>query len=227
MKLDYWRSPSTRLPASARSIGHGARVATMALVVLSLASVEPAPSALADGDPASDVLLAQSAFYPYDLPEDRALEASMDNLLKAAAHAGLPLKVAVIGSRLDLGAVPNLFGHPQQYAEYLDREISFNQKQPLLVVMPQGFGLASVGPGGALDRTSIDTRHGPYGLVQSAMRALVTLVRASGHSISLPKQSGQAPRVSGPPAIILFAVPIVLLVLGGAMVARRHRRGEP
>ncbi len=226
MKLEHRRSAHPRAPASARSLGHGARVATVALLVLSLASVEPAPSALADGDPASDVLLAQSAFYPYNLPEDRALEASMNDLLKAAAHAGLPLKVAVIGSRLDLGAVPNLYGHPQQYAEYLDREISFNQKQPLLVVMPQGFGLASVGPADALNRTSIDTRQGPYGLVLSAMRAVVALVRATGHSISLPKQSGRAPRAGGPPAIVLFAVPIALLVLGGAVLTRRRRRGE-
>jgi len=38
-----------------------------------------------------------------------------------------------VGSATDLGGVPNLFGHPQAYATFLDSEISFNRPQPLLV----------------------------------------------------------------------------------------------
>ncbi|HYB24211.1 MAG TPA: hypothetical protein VED41_10460, partial [Solirubrobacteraceae bacterium] len=108
------------------------------LSILSVAQVVRAPSARADADPASDVLLGQSAFYPYQPPATPALEHAMESVLAAAAHQGCELRVAIIDSREDLGAVPNFFGHPQPYAEFLDREISFNHPQPLLVVMAAG-----------------------------------------------------------------------------------------
>lgn len=139
-----------------------------ALLLLLASSLAPAPRALADGDPASDVLLAQNAFYPYNLPEDYALEASMNRVLSAAAHAGLPLS-----------------------------------------------------------HLAIDSRHGPYGLVQSAMLAVVALAHASGHSISPPQQTGHAPRSSGPPVIVLLAIPTALVLIGGAISARRRRPRRP
>ena len=43
---------------------------------------------------------------------------------------------------VDLGVIPELFGQPQNYAKFLDKEISFQGPQPLLVVMPAGYGVA-------------------------------------------------------------------------------------
>ena len=60
----------------------------------------------------------------------------------AAKRAGFPIKVALIASPVDLGVIPDLFGKPQQYADFLDQEISFQGKQPLLVVMAAGYGVA-------------------------------------------------------------------------------------
>ena len=36
--------------------------------------------------------------------------------------------------------MPQFFGKPQSYAPFLESEIAFNTKKPLLIVMPQGFG---------------------------------------------------------------------------------------
>jgi hypothetical protein len=95
--------------------------------------------ASADGDPASDVLIAAGAFTPYPPPPATALQA-----LAAGLHAvdlkNDRVKVAVIAKPADLGSVPSLYGHPQDYAKFLGLELSFIYKGPLLVVMPAGFG---------------------------------------------------------------------------------------
>jgi hypothetical protein len=108
------------------------------LVVLAAALVL-AGGASADGDPASDVLLAGSAFTPYPPPPAAALH-SLGAAVDAVDLKGDRVKVAVIASSSDLGSVPSLFGHPQDYAKFLSVELSFIYKGPLLVVMPAGFG---------------------------------------------------------------------------------------
>src|ERR1700730_9705855 len=106
------------------------------LTVLALVPV----GAQADGDPASDVLLGESVFYPYSPPVSTSLQKTLNATVLAAAHSGFRLKVALIASPVDLGVIPDLFNKPQNYADFLDQEISFQTKQPLLVVMPAGFG---------------------------------------------------------------------------------------
>jgi len=192
----------------------------LAIIVVMTIAVYPA-SALADADPASDVLLAQNAFYPYQPPVTHALEAAMETVLRAAARAGLPLKVAVIGSREDLGAIPEFFGRPQQYARFLDKEISYNNQPPLLVVMPAGFGVVAAGPPNALAGLKVDAHHGSYGLVRSAILAVVSLVRATGRTIATPSISSNS-SAGGPPSI-LFAIPVALLILVGLATLRRRR----
>ncbi len=44
--------------------------------------------ACADGDPASDVLLAENVFYPYQPKVSRALEVALEKTLQAAVHRG-------------------------------------------------------------------------------------------------------------------------------------------
>jgi len=197
----------------------------LVIVVVVMVAVYP-PSALADADPASDILLAQNAFYPYQPPVSHALEAAMETVLRAAARAGLPLKVAVVGSREDLGAVPDFFGHPQQYAQFLDKEISFNNRPPLLVVMPAGFGVVAAGPPNALAGLKVDTQHSSYGLVRSAILAVVSMVRATGRTIATPSIPPNS-SAGGSPSI-LFAIPVALLVLVGLAALRRRgsRRHE-
>jgi hypothetical protein len=182
-----------------------------------------ARTALADGDPASDVLLAQNAFFPYQPPVQPQLEAAMNRSLEAAARAGMPLKVAIIGSPEDLGAVPEFFGHPQPYAKFLDREISFNHPQPLLVVMAAGYGLVNTGPASALSGLTVDASHGSYGLTRSAILAVVALARANGHPISAPAIPSSSGSNGGVPVAVLFAIPAALLFGAGILLLRSGR----
>lgn len=195
------------------------------LLCLSLSlwvSAHPTP-ARANGDPASDVLLGQDAFYPYRPPVSSSLERAMNTALRGASGAGLKLKVAIIGSPEELGVVPNLFGHPQAYARFLDREISFNRPQALLVVMPAGFGTAQTGSPAALNGLSVDKQHGSYGLTRSAILAVVALARARGSTIATPSIAPSSTASHGPPALLVFGLPAVLLALAGLIVMRGPR----
>ena len=103
-------------------------------MIASLASIAtltwPA-TALSDGDPASDVLLAQSVFYPYSPSVSAGLQNALNAEAAQASRAHFPIKVALIDTPVDLGAIPTLFAKPQQYADFLDEEISFSgSKQP-------------------------------------------------------------------------------------------------
>src|SRR5262245_14137685 len=91
-----------------------------ALCLLALA----AGAALADGDPASDVLLGENVFYPYQPAVSQQVQKALNAQTAAAKRSGFPIKVALIASPVDLGVIPDLFGKPQKYAAFLDQEIS-------------------------------------------------------------------------------------------------------
>ena len=120
-------------------------------------------AALADGDPASDILAP--ARHPRLHDERRARNSSLEKKLadttQQVSDAGLPIKVAVIGNKTDLGAVPQLWGKPQTYARFLGAELRFVYKDTLLVVMPQGFGI-----------------NGPFPQASKAIAALPASIRA-------------------------------------------------
>jgi hypothetical protein len=210
-------------PAISAFIRAALRVASTGLLVLAIGATA-ASQAWGDGDPASDVLLVQNVFYPYQPSVPHALETTLDNLLAATAHAHMPLKVAIIGSREELGLVPDYFGRPQAYAEFLDREISYNKPQPLLVVMPAGFGLVAAGPVSALAHVAIDARQRSYGLTRAAILAVIALARANGHPVASPSIPPATPAGHGGlPAALLFGLPVALLALAGLVAMRRGR----
>jgi hypothetical protein len=99
-----------------------------------------AGAAGADGDPASDVLYLQDVFLPYKAPSKDAAGALQTAVTKANA-SGYRIKVAVIGSKLDLGTATALFGKAGQYVRFLGAEIQFFYQGHLLVVMPNGYGI--------------------------------------------------------------------------------------
>jgi hypothetical protein len=214
----------TRAPRLLLRENVGALVCYALLSAALLLGLMHAPAALADGDPASDVLLAQNAYYPYQPTVSSGLEATLNKLLGSAEHSPLPLKVAVIGSAGDLGVVPSFFGHPQAYAQFLDREISFNNRPPLLVVMPAGFGLVAAGSSKALATIKIDTQHGSDGLVRSAIEAVVVLLRTAGHTLAKPSLPSASSGGGGPPTSVLFGAPVGLLFLVGVIALFRDRR---
>jgi hypothetical protein len=183
--------------------------------------------ARADGDPASDVLLGENVFYPYTPPVTAALQRSLNAQASAAHRAGFPIKVALIASPTDLGVIPSLFGKPQTYANFLDREISFEGPQPLLVVMAAGYGVQGTKPSVALAVKSLPMPAGKTSddLAQAAITAIARLASASGHAIS---GGGSAPaaKSGGSNTIIVLALAIAAMLVAGALIALRRRPGS-
>jgi hypothetical protein len=227
---------------------------SLALLLAALACVSAAPAALADGDPASDVLLYQHAFFPYASPSPGA-KAELLGAVAAAKRAGFTVRVAVIQSKQDLGADPELFAKPQLYARFLDAELrSARYLGALVVVMPQGFGVAAGGtlshsgtrytprPAGTLLRAAARLQPPPSGDPDTLTNAGVTAVRAvaaaAGHPIR-GKITKVAPATAGGPASgsgsssrsIELAAGLALVALAAiAMIGigiRRSRASEP
>lgn len=96
--------------------------------------------ARADGDPASDTLLYANAYLPYAAPPKSAA-ADLAKQIADVYTAGNRVKVALIQSSVDLGAIPSLFDKPARYAAFLGQEISGVYIGPLLIVMPAGYGI--------------------------------------------------------------------------------------
>jgi hypothetical protein len=111
-----------------------------ALVACVLVVASAAAGARADGDPASDMLVVQNVFLPYEVPS-HAAAAELARVVAAAYAAGDRVKVALVATRIDLGAIPSLFGKPSQYATFLGRELAGFYIGPLLIVMPSGYGI--------------------------------------------------------------------------------------
>jgi hypothetical protein len=201
-----------------------ARTAAVALLALAIAScaLRAAPSR-ADGDPASDVLPVQDVFFPYEPNVSHSLEVALEKTVHAAGAAGFPLKVALIGTAVELGLVQQLWAKPQTYAQFLDREISFNQPRRLLVVMPNGFGVVPASLAGALQGVPIDAHARSDGLARAALLAVVALARQAGHPIRAVSASSSGSGGSAP-APLVFGLPVALLALSGLALAVRARR---
>jgi hypothetical protein len=182
-------------------------------------------TARADGDPASDVLLTEDVFLPYSLPVSPSLASMLSATVRRAHAAGFPIKVALIQGPTDLGAVPGLFGTPQRYVKFLDLEISYNSQPKLLVVMPQGFGTAGVGPVGSLSAIHVDAAQKSDGLARAAIEAVAALARREGHPIAasaLPSADGGG-GTSPLPFVLVGAGLIVLVGAGVATLLKRTR----
>ncbi len=188
-----------------------------------------APPVAADADPASDILLGAPAFYPYQPAVSTPLQSQLEHELALLKARGLNLKVAIIGSPVDLGALPTMFGKPQTYANFLAQEISFSGPQPLLVVMPAGFGLAHAGPPSALSGLKVDSAQQSNGLARSAILAVQRIARANGKPIPTGSASSGAGRSGGGTSkLVTFGVPAVLVVLAaGAAWLLRRRASRP
>jgi hypothetical protein len=196
-----------------------------AVVIVALLA---APIARADGDPASDWLLTQPAFTSYDKSVSKSEAARLVSMLTDAKTKGFPLKVAVIVSPYDLGAVPVLYKRPQTYAKFLGQEIYFVTKDELLVVMPNGYGIYKAVGLPAADKTlvaslpKLDTTNGTA-LVQAAQQAVQKLAARRGITLSASTTSSGGSSVWVERGEIAGAVGVIgLLALGGRWFWRRR-----
>jgi hypothetical protein len=204
------------------------RLAIGLAVVLAALLVLPPLAALADGDPASDVLLGENVFYPYQPATSRSLMASLNSATAVAAKEHFPLKIALIASPIDLGIIPQLLGKPQAYAKYLDYEISFTSKQALLVVMKDGYGVEGLTPAATAAAAKLPLPAGgtPDDLAQAALTATGKLAAAAGHPIagvSASGSSGGGGGGGGGTAVLLIVLIVAAIGTAGALIAVRRR----
>lgn len=209
-------------------MGSLVRTFAAALAVALVAVAFGVGPARADGDPASDILLVQDVFVTYSVQVPKADTSQLEALVGAAKREKLVVKVAVIATPADLGAVPSLFGKPKVYAQFLGREIYNIYPGRLLVVMPNGYG---VGRGGALvprEQRALDAlpRPGSGGsaLVAAAERAIRRLAALHGKtiaSVAPPSKGGSSSRDRL--EILGIALSVLALVAIFAIPRRRRR----
>jgi hypothetical protein len=150
------------------------------LAACCLAAVAARP-ARADGDPASDYLLVQRVFVPYEGATAAAQQHALTKAVAAANKAGYTIRVAVIFSRYDLGSVTSLWRKPQTYARFLGVELSFVYKRRLLVVMPNGFGFNWPKHSSKTEYAvlaKLPVKRGAAGMLESATAAVRALAKA-------------------------------------------------
>jgi hypothetical protein len=200
------------------------------LITLTLAGTVVPTAALADGDPASDVLLGQNVFYPYTPAVPASVQTTLNAVTASAKRAGLPIKVALIASPVDLGVIPELFGKPQSYADFLDKEISFQQVQPLLVVMAAGYGTQGMSAKVAAAITQVARPAGKTStdLAHAAITAVSKLAAADGHPISdVPGVAGSSSSGGGSTTPILIGLIVAAIVVAGGLLVLRRRPRAP
>lgn len=192
-----------------------------------VAALALVPLARADGDPASDYLLAQQVFLPFDAKIPAADAATLTGVIRSANAKGYKIRVALIWSDYDLGSVTSLWKQPRHYARFLGAELEFVYKQRLLVVMPNGFGFNWTGhaaaPGYAVLAT-VPLTPTPAGMAQAAATAVRKLAAAGGVTVSatagakVPASSTNRDRIT-----IVVAV-VGALLLGAALRLALRRR---
>ena len=217
--------------------GIGARALAVSLVAVALGAAGPVSVARADGDPASDYLVANQVFLTAQSVTSTPAQRRLLALVRAANRDGFAIRVALVSSDYDLGSITALWRKPQTYAQFLGLELSGAYRQRLLVVMPNGFGFNWPGHAAATaaaDRTleGVAPGGGSADLAPAATAALRRLATAAG--VTLPAgvtaAAGAPTRAaSGSSAITvaLVAVGVVLLAGAAVLTIRRARRRRP
>lgn len=203
------------------------RLAVITAILASVALIA-VPAALADGDPASDVLVTSTLFNPIGSGVSLSSQARLEAELSASAHAGFPMRVALIAAPGDLGTATALWRDPKDYARYLWIELSQIYGGQVLVVMPAGFGLYGTRSGAhAVTNGELSVRAPAPGpgeqLATAALAAVPLLARAGGHPIPAAELAaadraatlGQKGTVGG--SVSLSAV--IALVVGALLIA--------
>ena len=197
------------------------------LLAVLVALLAPA-AARANGDPASDVLLTDKVFLPYEAPISKSAAQELQATVAEANKKGFKIRVAVIAFSGDLGTAVPLWRHPQSYSKFLWSEIAFVYSNRLLVAMPSGFGfwngkkpvgrellvLKGMKPGAT-----------PTALAESTTAAVRALAMANG--VNLPKVSSGGSSTNRDRYVLGVAVLVFLLVLfvPTRLIRRRGRGG--
>jgi hypothetical protein len=121
----------------------------------------------------------------------------------------------VIASPADLGSVTELWRQPQNYARFLAQELSLLYRGPLLVVMPNGYGLYRLAGPLATERSALAGVRSPGpNLATATIAAIQRLAAASGHNLPLPNATAPSPPGSANTVSwVVFAIGVALIAL--------------
>jgi hypothetical protein len=197
----------------------------LAAAVILLATLTGVPAARADGDPASDYLIGESVFTPYDasIPASRTTQLRL--LVSEAKTRGFTIRVALIETRTDLGAILVLWRKPEQYARFLGQELSHWYRGRLLIVMPNGYGVSKNGKAVAREQAALAQLPPPSAaddLTVAAVAAVRRLARLQGIQLALPKPPSIAAEHNHDRLLIGVAVGAAGLIGLSIVVIRRR-----
>ena len=157
--------------------------------------------ARADGDPASDFLVARQVFVSSQSAALSSAQRELLGVVASANRAGFAVRVAVISSEYDMGSITALWRKPQTYARFLGLELAPGYRGRLLVVMPNGFGFnwpghPSASADGLLARVRVVA--GGDAMAQAARTAVTELAAADGVTLGASATPDDArPRIGG------------------------------
>ena len=163
----------------------------------------------------------------------RALQAEGLQPAKRPAHlahvqvegAGYPLKVAIIGSRQDLGGAPQFFANPQGYAKFLGQELSvFGPTSGRTLRRPAAGGDAAGIrhlPGGSESGRRGEDREDPVECRLERAREggrgrVPKVATAAGHPVAAEKPASGCTKKGT--SFLVFLAPIVVLLIGGLLL---------
>jgi hypothetical protein len=197
-------------------------------LVAALACLIAAPAARADGDPASDYLLGLPAFIPPDAGVPRADAKQLTGVLATTKARGYQIRVALIATAYDMGAVRLLFHQPRQYARFLGQELAFVYKGRLLVAMPNGYAISRSGKLLPAEQAVVD-RLPPPGtnagaLAAGATTAVQKLAAAAGVTVPAVSKPAAAGGSRNTDRLVIGIAGLVLLACASATVVVRRRR---
>jgi len=213
-------------------VSRGRSAAALLLLILAGAILAPA-LARADGDPASDVLIKERAFYPYEIKLPADSTKKLTETLERAKEQGYPVRVAMIANDFDLGSAGLLYRKPMPYAKFLAQELATFNSDPILVVMPNGYGIYDCLPKKRAEGYSDPCEGNAATAADAKLLASLPTLQKSGQDYEAAadaavRKLGEQHGASFGAGIVkpLIAVVVVLLLVGGgiALVLRRRRR---
>ena len=195
------------------------------LLLAAAAALVAVPAARANGDPASDGLIANQVYIGVAVPISNADREALTKTVAAANERGYPIRVALIPFTSELGSAVSLWGHPRDYAKFLGSELAFVYTKRLLIAMPSGFGVYHRNKPVAKEQRVLGrVRLGktPTAVAQQTTKAVRALAAADG--ITLPVESGDGDDWRD--RAIIAAVGLVVVALIAFVAVRRLGRGR-
>jgi hypothetical protein len=210
----------------------GPRPVLIALALLAALALHVPGTARADGDPASDQLIFKTLYTPVSEKISPPVLRQLQATIAGANAAGVKVRVALILDRSDLGAVPQLLGHPLEYAHLLAGELTFAWKGGIVAVQPGGIGVRNFTPLApaqkVADGVAIARPVTADSLAIAADTTIRRLAARAGTTLAGGSASPGASSGSGTSTTwIIGGVALAVLVLAGAGIAALRLRRRP